>query len=103
MFEKKNSDSRALPTPPIAQERADAVELLRVWAAPNGPAQVSLSTKWADPGAWGLLLVDIARHASLAYQRDGRDPNEVLARIRLLFDAEWEAPTDKPTDITDKS
>jgi hypothetical protein len=62
-----------------------------------------LRTNWSDPAAWGLLLVDIARHASLAYEREGRDRAETLARIREGFDAEWSSPTDEPKDLTDET
>jgi hypothetical protein len=63
--------------------------------------QLTLRTTWKDPGAWGLLLVDIARHAARAYQREGRDPQEVLRRIRELCDAEWSEATDEPENLTD--
>ena len=55
---------------------------------------------WKDAGGWGLLLADIARHAALAYAREGKDSQVILARIRELFEAEWANPTDKPQDIT---
>lgn len=57
---------------------------------------------WKDAGAWGLLLVDIARHAALAYAKEGGDSRLILKRIRELFEAEWANPTDKPQDITDQ-
>jgi hypothetical protein len=50
-------------------------------------------------GLGGLMLVDIARHAANDYAREGRDRDEVLARIRELFDAEWSAPTENVRDI----
>ena len=46
------------------------------------------------------MLVDIARHASKAYAREGQDPNAVIARIREFFDAEWEKVTTEAKDIT---
>jgi hypothetical protein len=45
------------------------------------------------------MLADIARHATNAYANDGRNPVEVLARIRQLFDAELSSPTDTPVQI----
>ena len=86
--------------PPVANDNGDAVEVLRVWAAPGNPQQLILRTTWKDPGAWGLLLVDVARHAAEAYRVEGRDTNEVLARIRELWEAEWARPTDALRDIT---
>ena len=97
----KRPKGREIEPPPIASTNADAVEILRTWAAPDSPTQIALRTTWKDPGAWGLMLVDVARHAANAYEREGRNRSEVLARIRDLFDAEWAAPTDIPKDLTD--
>ena len=93
MFSKR-PNKNALEPPPVAQANADAVEVLRVWALPGNPQELTLRTTWKDAGAWGLLLVDVARHAAQAYANEGADPNVVLARIKELFDAEWSAPTD---------
>lgn len=87
-------NKNSLPLPPVANENTSAVEVLRVWAAPGRPQQLTMQTTWKDPGAWGLLLVDIARHASKAYEADGRDPIEVLKRIHECWNAEWKEPTD---------
>jgi hypothetical protein len=95
---RKSAD---LEAPPIASDNPGAMEILRVWTAPDSPTQLTLRTTWKDPGAWGLLLVDIARHAAQAYRREGRDRAEVLSRIREMFDAEWSSPTDAPKDLTD--
>jgi hypothetical protein len=96
----KKPEPNALELPQIAQNNPQAVEILRVWAVPGSPQQLTLRTTWKDAGAWGLLLVDVARHAAQAYAQEGQDPGVVLARIRQLFDAEWAAPTDEPKDIT---
>ena len=99
----KRSNENSLDVPPMAKESRDAVEVLRVWAAPGQAQQVTLRTTWKDAGAWGLLLVDVANHAALAYEAEGHDRNEVIERIRALWDAEWAAPTDTPSNITPKS
>jgi hypothetical protein len=91
-----------LDPPPVASSRREAIEVLRVWAAPGEAQQLTLRTCWEDPGAWGLLLVDVARHAARAYEREGRVAGEVIKRIREAFDAEWSSPTDEPTDLTDR-
>lgn len=96
----KRSNQNALEPPPMAQSNPESVEVLRVWAAPGSPQQLTLRTTWQDAGAWGLLLVDVARHVSQAYTNEGQDPEVVLAKIRELFDAEWLAPTDESRDIT---
>ena len=88
---------KELPIPDAAKADTSARELARVWAA-AGEQHVSLATGlWSDPGAWGLLMVDLARHVASAYeQSEGRDRLEVLARIRDAFDAEWQTPTESP-------
>jgi Domain of unknown function (DUF5076) len=97
VFEKK--PTRELEVPPIASGASQALEVLRVWAAPGQPHQLTLRTTWKDAGAWGLLLADIARHAAKAYANEGQDRTEVLGKIRQLFEAEFSRPTDKPTEL----
>ena len=88
-----------LERPPVAREPG-ATEILRVWGGTNLPQQYSLNTTWEDPGAWGLLLVDVARHAAKAYGSTGKiTEQEALARIQKLLHAEWNAPTDEPIQI----
>lgn len=100
IFRKSAARANSLSVPPMAEQVPDAMEVLRVWTSPSGPVQVTLRTTWEDPGAWGLLLVDIARHAVQAYAREGVDQKEALERIRLLWVAETDSPTDDPVDLT---
>ena len=88
------SRSQALDAPRLAAANPRSVEILRVWAAPDGPQDLTLRTNWNDPAAWGLLLVDIAQHASRAYAANGLDEKKVLARIKAGFDAEWSHSTE---------
>ncbi|HLQ26573.1 MAG TPA: DUF5076 domain-containing protein [Acidiferrobacterales bacterium] len=101
MFGKRKPQN-CLDPPPMAEANPEAVEILRVWTAPHSPHQLTLQTAWKDPGAWGLLLVDIARHVAQAYSREGHNTETALQRIKELFDAEWSHPTDDPKDITDE-
>ena len=88
-----------LQPPPIAAD-SSAVEVLRVWGGPGLPQQYVVEVNWEDPGAWGLLLVDLARHVSKAYAASGvATEGEALDRIKLLFDAEWASPTDNPEQL----
>jgi hypothetical protein len=98
MFKKK--PTRELEVPPIANRNPQAVEVLRVWAAPGLPYQVTLRTTWKDFGIWGLLLADVARHAAKAYENEGHNAAEVVVRIRQLLDAEFANPTDTPVQLT---
>jgi Domain of unknown function (DUF5076) len=93
------TNSRELEAPPIASSNSQAVEVLRVWAAPGQPQQLTLRTTWKDAGAWGLLLADVARHAANAYANEGQNKAEVLRKIRRLLDAEFSRPTDNPIEI----
>jgi hypothetical protein len=87
-----------LDVPPNAKGDKKAIEIARIWAA-AGKQQVTLRPDiWKDPAAWGLMLVDLAKHVANAYeQMEGRDRAEVLARIKSGFDAEWSSATDSPT------
>lgn len=97
MFQRRNS--RELAPPPVAKSNSNAVEVLRVWAAPGEQQEIALKTTWKDPGAWGLMLADIARHAANAYANEGWDRSEVLGRIRQMQDAELANPTDEPRQL----
>ncbi len=101
-----NFKKQQLNLPPIAKEKGSQ-EILRVWSGTNLPVEVVIETFWADPGNWGIALVDIARHLAKAYVARGIKTTreevlseaDVLARIRELFDAEWSSPTDTPKQL----
>jgi hypothetical protein len=89
--------AKELPIPPIALSDPKAVELLRVWAANKAQYVALQSHLWDDPGSWGIMLVDLAKHVANAYALSrGDDRATVLARIRQVFDAEWASATDTP-------
>ena len=90
--------SGQLDIPPHAKAHEDAVEIARIWAAAGKQDVVLRTGIWKDPAAWGLMLVDLAKHIANGYaQAEGRDRAEVLERIKAGLDAEWSAATDKPT------
>jgi len=85
---------KELNPPPLAQDPA-AQEVLRVWAVADASQEYVLQPTWDDPAAWGLMLVDIARHAARAYARDGQQTEQqVLERIYWGFKVESRMPTD---------
>jgi Domain of unknown function (DUF5076) len=87
----------ALPIPPAVEQAPDAKEVLRLWVVAGGVQHVVASPHWTDPAAWGLALVDLARHISRAYEAGGGPAApDALARLRQGFDAEWNFPTDVP-------
>src|SRR5262245_12653834 len=85
-----------IPTAVVSDR--DAFEIARIWIG-QGKQHVSLSPNtWDDPTAWGLMLVDIARHVADAYEQTGRMKRATaLDRIKRGFDAEWNSPTDVPS------
>ena len=78
--------------------RAPMPNLLSCCASglPHQDQHISLRVGvWKDPEAWGMMLADLARHISAAFeQAEKRDPVEMLARIKAGFDAEMDSPTD---------
>jgi hypothetical protein len=86
-----------LPIPPTAQSPGSR-ELLRVWAA-SGKQHVSLATGlWKDPATWGIMIVDLMKHISSAYeQTDGLPADETFQRIISGIQAELTESTDTPT------
>jgi hypothetical protein len=94
----QNYSQRMLEPPPVAKDPS-AIEILTVWAAPGKPQEFKIRSIYKDPAAWGLLLVDIARHVSRAYAADGRDEKQTLDRIKTALEAEWSHPTGIPQTI----
>ena len=82
------------PLPPDVIGRADATEVLRAFVV-DGGLSIAFTRAFEEPDMWGLLLVDIARHASRAYARESDyTEKEALARIIEMFEAEIARPTD---------
>jgi len=83
----------ALHVPPAALE-GGGVEVLRA-AIVDGGLHVSLRRAFDDPEAWGMLIADLARHVARIYATEDKFPEEeTIERIRALFDAEMDSPTD---------
>src|SRR5262252_8329900 len=86
----------ALHAPPAALEQG-GVEIVRAVVV-DGALHVSLRPAFDDPQAWGMLLADLARHVARIYQNEGKAPEaQTLERIRMMFDAELDSPTDPGT------
>src|SRR2546422_146284 len=86
----------ALHVPPTALEHG-GVEVLRA-AIVEGGLHVSLRRAFDDPQAWGMLIADVARHAARIFAKETKlTEDEALERIRAMFDAEMDAPTDPGT------
>jgi hypothetical protein len=82
-----------LPIPDVVRAGTEVLEMARIWLV-DGDQVATLSPKmWADPGAWGLMLVDLANHVAKAYEGRGLNREEALAAIRSAMHAEWSNPT----------
>jgi hypothetical protein len=85
------------PLPPDVMDREDATEVLRAFVV-DGGLSIAFTRAFEEPDMWGLLLVDIARHAARAYSREAvMSEEEALARILDMFEAEIARPTDMGT------
>ena len=86
----------ALHIPPAAMEQG-GVEVLRAVIV-DGALHVSLRRAFDDPEAWGMLIADITRHVARVYATEDKFREaETIERVRALFDAEMDAPTDPGT------
>lgn len=91
---------KTIPLDPPKFSGNEAIEILQIWIDRDA---VETTQKFSikpviskDPAAWGLLLVDIARHVATGYSETAPEDynfNEVLLRIKEGFDVEWENPT----------
>src|SRR5258708_31043069 len=82
------------PLPPDVMGRDDAVEVVRGLILEGGRC-IAFTRAFEEPDMWGLLLVDIARHAARAYARESAcTEQEALTRIVDMFEAETARPTD---------
>ncbi len=86
----------ALSAPPGAIEKG-GVEVLRA-AIVEGGLHVALQRAFEEPDAWGILLADVARHVGRIFAaEDGVSEDDVVARVRMLFEAELDRSTDSGT------
>jgi hypothetical protein len=89
--------------PPDAIGRDDAVEVLRAFVL-DGGLSISFTRAFDDPDMWGMVLVDIARHAARVFEKEGvMSEDEALQRIAAMFEAELGNPTDLGTTSEQKA
>lgn len=82
------------PLPPDVENREDATEVLRAFVL-DGGLSIAFMRAFEEPEMWGLLLVDIARHAARAYSRESNyTEDEALERIVEMFESEIARPSD---------
>src|ERR1043166_3148930 len=86
----------SLHIPPAAMEQG-GVEVLRAVIV-DGGLHVSLRRAFDDPEAWGMLIADVTRHVARIYATEDKfREEETIERIRALFNAEMDSPTDPGT------
>jgi len=90
----------ALNPPPLVKDKP-ANEVMRV-AVHNGELHMSLRRGFDDPGVWGLLLVDAARHVARAYAHDKVvTEDQALERIREGFEKAIRQPPEGSSETTE--
>ena len=83
----------ALVLPPDVLEKG-GIEILRA-SVVEGAVSVALRRAFDDPFTWGVLLVDLARHAARVYAMETDiSEDEAMAAIAAGMRAEMEDPTD---------
>ena len=61
----------------------------------DGALHVSLRRAFDDPEAWGMVIADVTRHVARIYATEDKfNEAETIERIRALFNAEIDSPTD---------
>ena len=91
--EQKFRSFEALHIPQAALEHG-GVEVLRAVIV-DGGLHVSLRRAFDDVEAWGMLIADVTRHIARIYATESTlTEDEVIERVRSLYNAEMDSPTD---------
>ena len=86
----------ALHVPPAALEHG-GVEVLRAVIV-DGALHVSLRRAFDEPDMWGMLIADVTRHIARIYATESSlTQDQVIERVRRIYDAEMDNPTDPGT------
>jgi hypothetical protein len=94
--EQKFPSFEALHIPPAALDQG-GVEVLRA-AIVDGGLHVSLRRAFDDVDTWGMLIADITRHIARIYASESTlTEDQVIERVRSLYNAEMDSPTDPGT------
>lgn len=86
----------ALHVPPSALEHG-GVEVLRAVIV-DGELHLSLRPAFEEPEPWGMLIADLTRHIARIYATESNlTQDQVVERVRAIYDSEMERPTDVGT------
>lgn len=81
--------------PPELLHDSRARELARIWSSHGRAVCVLDVAHEEDPATWGVVALDLMKHAARAYcQLDGRPEEEAYHRILAGFAAEMQHPTE---------
>jgi hypothetical protein len=84
----KKAKAKEAPIPPNAIKMGGE-EILRGWLVGDQDVEVSIKSAFEDPFLWGIFLVDVAKNAAMAYEREtDMKAQEAFARIIAGFSAE---------------
>ena len=88
-----NPKFESLGLPPDVLQKG-GIEILRA-SVVDGAVSVALRRAFDDPFTWGVLFVDLARHAARVYAMETDiSEEEAMAAITAGMRAEIEDPTD---------
>src|SRR5690242_11883038 len=91
-----NTEFKALSPPPTALQQG-GTEILRAVIV-DGGLHVSLIRGFEAVDVWGILLVDLARHAARIFAREtGISEDEAISKIDRMYRKEMNRPTDPGT------
>ena len=88
-----------LAPPSAATNDSRSFELARLWLAEGAPHVALRTGVWPDPAAWGIVLVDLARHIAVAYHQSSEITlADAFERILVGLRAELESPGEHADD-----
>jgi hypothetical protein len=70
------------------------VEVLRAWIAGDNLQCAIQADAFTDPGSWGAVFADVARHiAGVLQQQEGAPVEKTVQRILHVFQEEMRSPS----------
>jgi hypothetical protein len=77
-----------------APSDAESVEVLRAWIVGDSLQCAIQADAFPDPGSWGAVFADVARHiASALQQQEGAPVEQTVERILQVFREEMRSPS----------
>lgn len=88
-------EEAALPLS-LRVEKNPAKEIARIWLVQGGDSlHMAIDSQVFDEvDAWGIVMADVGKHIANFCSTPDLPPEEILEKIKQMFDDEWEKPTD---------